>query len=749
MPGKLTKLFLITTLLLVFSFSSVFAATVDKVEVKGSKRVPESTILNKAVKPGDKFDMGKINQSIKDIVDTGLVRDVKVDLNLNDERVIVTYIIKEVPFVNKVYFEGNTDIRENSLRDKIQDLEKKALNRGTLEHNIMMIKGYYYEENYYNVEVKVDVEERPGNTVDVVYVIKEGGEAKIKEIEIVGNEKIETDDILDVMETDEMGFFHWLGLSGQLKRHILDDDIRKIFALYKEKGYLNVKVTRPEIVTLKRKDRIKVVIKIEEGIQFKLASMKFEGNEHLTDEQLRRLTTMKVGEVFDNTKFRTDINKLTNAFTEIGYAFANIDPLRKLNEEKAEADLVYKVEENSLVRIGRINIRGNTITRDRVIRRQFDVQEGELYNSSLIAESKKNVEFTDYFSRVDLAETRISDTLVDLDMEVADKRTGMFTVGMGYSSVEYFTSMVQLQQNNLFGKGYKGSAKAEFSTKRTEYAINFLNPWLFDRPLSFGFDVNNKTSSYYEYDKKETSAGISFGHQPIKRKLFLRYALRFADEEIYAIDSDASDYIKDQEGRTQTIQFAPSIRWTTLNHPFNPTGGQEAYLGFRRAGGILGGDQHFYAVTSGGTQYVPLGGRFTGVANIDMGYVKATEGEIPVDERYRIGGMYTIRGFSYGKITSYDSDGLAYGGNKKFVSNIEIKHPLTSNEQLIGVVFHDAGNVWSEEDKFFSGELRRSVGFGFRWYSPIGPLRLEYGRKINKRENESLDRWEFTVGGLF
>ncbi|MCA1933227.1 MAG: outer membrane protein assembly factor BamA, partial [Calditerrivibrio sp.] len=356
-----------------------------------------------------------------------------------------------------------------------------------------------------------------------------------------------------------------------------------------------------------------------------------------------------------------------------------------------------------------------------------------------------------YFEEVTLKEEVVEEgkNKIGLKLNVKEKPTGMFTLGAGYSTVDGVTAMASINQQNLFGLGYSLGLKAEFSTKRTDYTLSFTNPWLFDRPVTFGVDLYNLKRSYYEYTKESTGFALRLGHPIIKRKLYINYKFAYDKIKIYDIDEASSDYIKDQEGETTTISFTPSIVWNTLNHPLDPTKGNKSSLFVKYAGGLLGGDNDFVKTGLESNQYFPLFWSFTGMVRGEIGYAKATSGDLPIDERYRLGGMYSIRGYKYGDISPVDSAGYAYGGDKYLLFNAEMTFPISEENKFKGVFFFDAGQVYDNNVSYFSGEMKKSYGFGFRWFSPIGPLRIEYGRKINPAPGESNGRWDFSIGGLF
>jgi len=743
------KYFFFIILICLYAANS-FAAVVDAVEVEGNRRVPTSTILKYTVSPGEEFDLAAVDNSIKNLFSADIITDVKVDMRLADDRLVLVYIVVEKPYVNNVHFNGNVDVKSRLLEEELIPMKGSILDSKKVEANLKLILDKYHDEKYYSAEVKAEIENRGNNTVDVVYSINEGVEAKIYEIKILGNEFFTRKEILKEIETSEKGFWSWVTGSGKLKKSELAVDMEKIKAKYLKEGFANVQVGEPRVELSEDKKKITLTLLINEGDRFKVAEVEFEGYEHIELETLKKAAVLKTGDWFDIEQFQNDVKSVTAAFTSKGYAYANVEPLTHMNTDAQTVSIKFKIEENQLVYINRINIRGNTKSRDRVIRREIDLVEGDLYDSTLISASKTHLEFTDYFGEVRISETPVSQDEIDLDVDVKDKMTGIFSIGAGYSTIDQLTGMISISQKNLFGKGYELSTKAEISQNKADYTVSFVNPWLFDRPYSFSVDVFKTDRSYYEYDKESVGAAVGIGHQIIKRKLYANYRLRYEVVDINDIDDDASSIIKEQEGETTTVSFTPTLRWTTLNHPYNPTRGNKAVVYTKLAGSFLGGDNDYAKTGAEYTQYFPLFWKLFAMGHIEGGFIEPFNGkEIPVGERYRLGGMYSVRGYSYGDISPVDEAGEKFGGSKYTQANLELGFPISEEAQLMGVLFYDIGQSLADDENISDGNYFRSYGAGFRWYSPVGPLRLEYGIPLDEVDGDiGKGKWEFSIGGM-
>lgn len=736
--------------LIFFLSASAFATQIDSVKIIGNKRVPEYKIKQYTLNEKSEFDLEKIDDSIRKLYETGLFLNVIVDLEVEKDEIVLIYKVDEKPFVNKIYFEGNSEISEESLKEKLTIKEGEPFDKRKIEATIKEIRKKYQEENFFNVRIDYDIEERENNSVDLIFSIDEGKEAKVYKIEILGNNFYKDKEIKKLLETNEKGFFSWITGSGKLVSEELTLDRERVRAHYLNNGFMRVQVAEPEIIYNDDKTKITLIFRIVEGGRYKIDSINVKGNEHIDENTILERVSLKPTDFFSSEKFQKDIERITEAFTSIGYPFANVDPQTDIDDEKHTVKITYNIEENMLYRIGRIEIFGNEKTKDRVIRRELSIAEGDIYSSAKIKESKQNVQYTNYFEEVTLTEEPLPDNKMKLKLNVKEKPTGIFSIGAGYSTLDGFVGTVQVQKDNLFGFGYSISLNGEFSSKRTDYTLSFTNKWLFDLPITFGFDLYNLKRSYYEYTKKSVGAALRLGHPIIGRKLYMYYKLAYDVDDIYDIDTNASNFIKEQEGKTTIISFTPTIAYNTTNHPLTPSKGNKSRLYAKYAGGLLGGDYNYMKMGLESSQFFPLFWKFVGMVHGEIGHLTSLDNNpLPVDERFRLGGMYSVRGFKYGDISPKDKYGYNYGGDKYVLFNIETVFPISETANLMGVIFYDTGQVYDNNESYFSYDLRKSAGFGFRWYSPIGPLRLEYGKKLDKKEGESSDRWDFSIGGMF
>ena len=570
----------------------------------------------------------------------------------------------------------------------------------------------------------------------------------IEKISFLGNEAINDKKLKKAISTKKKWFLSWLTGSGRLKREDLMIDRDRIRNEYYNNGYIKMEVGEPEAKIHKKDNFIEVVFRIKEGPQYKVSNIGFEGNSHLTYDDLIKIVQLKKGSVFSSDKFRKDIENLTKAFTAEGYAFANIDPRTYTDDDERQVRLNYVIEENQLVYINRIIIEGNVKTRDRVIRRQLRIVEGEKYSSTKIERSKDAIQKTNYFEEVGVVEDPVGNDKMDLHLKVKEKSTGTFTIGAGFSTLDGIVGLFQISQNNLFGLGYSARLTGELGTERSRYILNFTNSWLYDKPITLGIDLFRWEDEYFDYDERVTGAAVRIGHPIIGRKLYITYRLAYEILRISDIEEGSSWQIKQFKGDTSTVSIAPSLVWNTLDNPADPARGNKTELMVKYAG--LGGDSEFVKTVFSSQQYQPLIWKFVGMLNGEIGYVNEISNKpVPLNERFFLGGMHSIRGYKYGDISPEDEAGYEYGGDKYLLFNAETTFPLSEEINLKGVVFFDMGNVWESGESILSSGLKKAVGAGLRWNSPFGPLRIEYGYKLDKEHGEDTGRLDFSVGGVF
>jgi outer membrane protein insertion porin family len=750
---------------------------VKQIEVRGLKRIDEYSVRNKISQQiAVPLDSKKVNDDIKNIFNMGYFSDVRVDMEFFEGGIKLIYVLKEKPVLSRVSFHGNDEFDDEKLKEQITLTRGSIADENLIHDNALKLKAFYESEGYWLSEVVPVVRKIRDTNATVTYMITENEKVKIDTVEIVGNEAFSDEDIKDEMETSEWWLFSFLTGGGYYNTRAIKQDLENIKDLYFNNGYLNIRVSEPEVQVVKRRDLLKddiyedhsvlkedfpidefidedsldenvIVVKIvvSEGRQYSVASVSLDGNKTFPTEDLMDLVKLEEGEIFSKKIVTGDVMALTDYYSNRGFALVSIDPKVVPVKNTDTVTVNYRILEGDIFHIGRIEISGNTKTKDNVIRREIRLDEGDKYDGSKLKRSYQRLTNLDYFETVELQpRPKPKEKLLDLDVHVKDKSTGMFTVGGGYSSLEQFIAMVDLTQNNLFGSGKTLKLSGEFGGLTTTYSISYIDPWFLDKPLSFSLKLFQLERNYFDYKKESIGFGISLG------KRFAEFwsaglAYNLESVAISNIDASASDTIKDQEGESVTSSISPSIVRDSRDYFLDPHSGSRNALYLKYAG--LGGDNQYFKGVFDSSWFFPLGPT-TFAARGRYGYADGLYGEeLPLYERFYVGGINTIRGLDWGQGGPKDENGDEIGGEEQLIFNFEYIFPLVTEARLKGLLFYDVGRAWNHDEGL--EDMRNTVGTGVRWISPVGPLRIECGYLLDKRSDESESKCEFTFGTFF
>jgi len=717
---------------------------IQSVKVEGNKRIDESTILYYIKsKPGTVLSKKQIREDIEQIYSLGQFKDIRVETRETLKGLEVEFIVEEIPSIGDVEIVGNDKVDANDIREKI------GLKRGAtfndhliLESNEEILK-LYREKGYFFAQVNIDTTAGQGNLVSVSIRIKEGEKVKIEKIRFSGNKAFPDKNLLAQMETQEKTWYSFLDDSGVYQKDILKLDLFRIEGFYHDNGYLRVKVLEPRIDINKRAREVHITIPVEEGPQFRVKSLKLNSDDAVSADEIQKSIKTKVGTVYNVSQLRQDILTIADLYSKKGYAYADANPVSKLNDEDRTVDLSFYV--------GSIEVLGNLKTRDNVIRREFRLKEGELFDSSKLKRSKQRLNNLNFFEDVKINTHRGQDPdLIDILTTVTEKPSGSFSVGAGFSSVENLIFTTSITQNNLLGNGQRLSLNAQLSSIRTDFNLSFTEPRLFDSEILLGVDLFNRDQDFLSFDSQSTGGGVRLGKNVSEYdSINLRY--RFDNVEVTGLSAaDETELFKNETRVTSRI--APTYVHDSRDNFLNPSKGWRHVLGFELAG--LGGAKFTKSVYEV-TYYHPLVGKLVGAAHARVNYAEGYGGEgLPGFERYFMGGPTSLRGFTIQDVGPKNSDGDPVGGSQSLLLNLEVQYPFTKSFR--GFLFYDRGNVYGSgtdtsttEKNFDLGEMRSSIGAGIRFISPFGPLGFAYGVKLDKETGEEAAEFHFSAGSAF
>lgn len=737
----------IALFIILFSCFSAFAEgeKIADIQVTGNRRIETAAILNVIkTKAGDILYAEKADADVKAVYKLGHFQDVKADGATSEKGYVLTFTVVEKPIVREIAVVGNKELGIDKIREAMDLKPNSVFSSKDLAKSIKKVKKLYADEGFYLAEVEGGAEKRSETDVKVSFKIAEGKKILIKTIQFEGNKAFSARKLRGVMETKEKWFLSWLTGAGTYKEEALKNDSSLIADLYYNNGYVNVKVGDPQVKLLDDKSGLLVTVGITEGEQFRNGALDFKGDLLETREELGKKLKLKSGEVFSRAILRGDVFALTDVYADKGYAFANVNPLTKVNQEKKTIDILFDMEKGEKVYIDRINIAGNTRTRDKVIRREIRLTEGELYGSTPLKRSKQNINNLGYFEEVNITTAKgSSDNKLNMNVDVKEKPTGTFSVGGGYSSVDGLIGQGSVQQANFLGMGLKANAAVSFGGKSKTYNLGLTDPYFMDSKWTLGGDVYRTERDYIDFSRRVTGGDVKAGY-PLSDFINTFWMYKYEKKNIYDV-SPLLTVVPEASSTTSSI-YASLTRNTTDYRP-DPSSGMVNTISTEFAG--LGGTNRFMRYIGESAWFRPF--KWSTVFSLrgTLGYVQSLGRDVPIDEKFYLGGINTIRGFK-ARTVSPVQNGAYVGGNKEAVFNAEYVFPLLKDAGLKGLVFYDMGDSYAESKELFS-TFKSSYGFGIRWFSPMGPLRLEYGIPMNPRTgiDSSSGKLEFSIGNFF
>jgi outer membrane protein insertion porin family len=747
---------LVVLLLWVFAASS-HAQSMDlvgSIQVQGNKRVVDSTILYYIkTKKGEPISRNQIREDIEQIYGLGQFRDVRVETHPGVDGLDVIFIVEEIPSVGDVILHGNDEISEDDI------LEKLTIKRGMTfqDHMLQEVKEQitllYHDKGFFLIDVDISTKLSSENLTNLDIRIREGKKVKIKKIHFVGNKRIPAKDLHDQIETQAETWLSWFDESGIYKKDILKLDVLRLEGYYQDRGFIRARVLEPKIKINKRNKIISIVISIEEGPQYKVGTIEVKSDDTLTEAEIRKTMKTKRNKVYNVSRVREDVLSISDLYSQQGYAYADVNPVTKINDASRTADLSIQVDKGRKVYVGQISVMGNTRTLDNVIRREFRLKEGELFDSEKLKRSKQRLNNLQFFEDVKLDTRRGEESdLIDIVTTVTERPTGSVTVGAGFSSVDSFIFNAGISQNNFLGRGQKVAFSVNLSSRKSDFNLSLTDPHVFDSDLLAGIDAFNRDTNFFSFQSKNTGGGVRFG-KSLSEYDWAGLNYRLESVKVSEVDSGEETAFLKNETRL-TSRISPAFIRDTRDDYLNPSSGWRHVVRFDLAGGVLGGTS-FIRSTYEATHYRPLFGKFVGALHGEIHWADAYAGDnLPAFERYFMGGPSSLRGYTMKNVGPKDASGDPIGGNQSLLLNAEVQYPFTKG--LRGFLFYDRGNVFgvgSDTTKTATtwslSKMRDSVGVGARFLSPFGPVGFAYGIKLDQAAGEEASEFHFTAGSAF
>ncbi len=735
------------------------AKEIKGVDVQGNHLIATGTILSKVkTRPGNPFSQGVLDEDIRRLYATGFFTDVSTEVKDYQGGVFVRFLLKERPVVSGLVIAGNKAIREEAIRKAITTKDNEMLDRRTLKDDMDAIERLYREKGFQLAQVSHDVKvDEATNKAQVFITIIEGRKVKVRAIRLKGNTVFADGRLLKLLSTRRGGWF----VPGYYREEVLEDDLEKLRDFYRKAGYADVEVTKA--VTYDDQRRwLTITLTITEGRQYVVGEIRLTGHAQIPERDLRRRLTMITNAPFSQEALRADTVNLQSAYFALGYMTCKVEPSTVLNPTTGKVDLTYAIAEGGVTYLEEVVIQGNSKTKDAVIRREVRVAPGERFDGEKLRRSKERLYNLGYFEEVTLDTAPGSDPgHRNLVVNVKEAKTGEFSFGGGFSSVDNVIGFAEITQKNFdllnwptfVGGGQELRLRGSVGTRLKDAVLTLTEPWLFGYPYLGGFDLYDRSrvrGQGYSFDLERRGGTLRFGHA------FREYnrwdsTYRLERTNISDLPRNASPALLAERGRKTVSSFRLQFSRDTRDNRFFPKGGHYGFVAGEYAGGFLGGSKDFWKITWGGNQYFePLKDQVLELsANLGIADSFGTTNAMPIFERFFAGGADTIRGYKERRVGPKDSQSNdPVGGEAMAVGTVEYSIPLASF--LRGAIFYDVGNVNEHYQKFVQQGFKSGTGVGVRVKTPFGPMKLDAGYPLNPDRGEKQSvRIHFSTGREF
>lgn len=744
---------------------------------EGPPAAAESVIrANIRTQVGQPYSAVVVNNDVRTLFEKGWFANVQVRTEPLEEGLRVIFLLQGKPKVRDIIITGNKRVKTARLKKELAIKVGDALEGGNIERSVAKLSDYYQRQGYQLVQVVHEeaVDPETGQAV-VTFHINEGDRITVDRVDFVGNNAFTAKQLRRQIRTKGHWMFSWLSRANRLREEVFEQDKQRLIHFYQSHGYIDVEIRDVKVERV-RPDRVRLEFSIFEGKQYKTGQIRIEGNEKFSTQTLTQQLRMSSGKTFTPKGLEDDIRALTDFYGSKGYLDLAVIPDRSPNIETGQMDVIYRLREGEISYIEKIEIRGNTKTKDKVIRRELAVRPGQIFDMVKVRRSQQRLEGLNYFEKVHLdPEPTEVENRKNLSVEVVEKRTGSINFGFGASNVEQIFGFVEVSQSNfdLFrppwfeGGGQKMRARASVGTKSQYYLLSFTEPWFLDRKLLLGFDLFRDELRFVsrEYSLRQFGGAIRMAKALDEvTSGEIKYELK--EITIFDVDSSASPEVAVESGRRLKSSFTFSLRRDTRDNYFIPNRGYRADFMAQFAGGPLGGDTDIYKFDLRSTHFLPLWRKHVLMVKLATGVADTHSGgnRVPIFDRFFLGGPNSMRGFRYNDVgpkspgadgifgTDDTGEGDSIGGNTYAYATVEYLIPVVTLPQA-GVrfaVFYDVGQVWSDSYQWKLNELNDDVGVGLRLDLKFLPIRFDYAWPLRTDDfNDDGPRFNFSLGYQF
>ncbi len=731
---------------------------VRDIEVVGAQRVDAETVRSyMRVQPGDPLGPRTISDALKSLFETGYFADVSIDMR--GDVMVVT--VAENPVVNRIAFEGNRRIDDETLGPEVQLKPRQIFTRSAAERDVKRILEIYRRSGRFAASVEAKIIELPQNRVDVAFEIDEGEQTLIEKIVFIGNEQFSDSELIGEISSKEAAWYRFLSNDDVYDPDRVAFDREQLRAFYLSNGYVDFRVASAVAELTPDRDGFILTFTVEEGPQYTFGAISLENRlVDIPDFRLSSFLQPRTGEIYDRGKVRETVDGLVEAVGASGFAFVDVQPRSTIRREEREVDLVFLVDEGPRIYVERIDIEGNLRTLDRVIRREFGIVEGDAYSPSKVARATRQVRNLGYFRKVDVSNERGSrPDRTRVTVEVEETATGEFSIGAGYSSESGGLLSLRLAERNLLGKGQTLALSTTLAEEQNQIELSFTEPYFQDQPLSVGgdiFRVVTENDDLGSYDLERTGSRLRIGYK-LSQNWYQRW--RYSVTRRLQKPHPGNNILR----RDSTISsvVGHEVAYDTRDNRFNPTSGNILSISNDLAG--LGGQARYLRTDVRGTHYLPMSRKppVTLALSARAGAIYGLGKDVGLVDRYFLGGR-TLRGFEFGGVgprlnSRSMSPGIAIGGNYLATTSAEAIFPVSLSAEDLGLqarLFAEFGTLTGVDDINSQNydddaSIRGSIGFGISWTTPLGPLRLDFAWPVVKEDFDKDETILFSIGQQF
>jgi outer membrane protein insertion porin family len=711
--------------------------TIAEIRIEGTQRVePETVRSYLQVQPGDAFDSDKVDKSLKSLFATGLFADVTLR---RDGDALIVHVV-ENPVINRIAFEGNKKLSDDTLNQEIQLKPRTVYTRAKVQSDVKRILDLYRRSSRFAARVEPKIIPLEQNRVDLVYEIDEGPTTGVRSINFVGNRLFSAGRLREVIQTKESRWYRFFSSDDNYDPDRLTYDRELLRKFYLSEGYADFRVVSAVAELTPQRDGFFITFTIEEGERYRFGKIDVTNAiKEVSVDVLKPLVTVQQGEWYNADQIDKTISALTDAMGNRGYAFIKIEPRVHRDVQTHTIDVTFDIQEGPRVYVERIDITGNVRTLDKVIRREFRLTEGDAFNTSRLQRSEQRIKNLGYFKKVDVTTNPGSapdKTVIGVNVE--EQSTGEFSVGAGFSTVEGLLGDITIRERNLMGTGQDLRISTTIAQYDDQVNLSFTEPYFLDRNLAAGFDLfvikqnNTLIGAYLPYNQFSYGGTLRLGYQITEAlRQTLKYTLR--QDTINNVLSTASRFIQEEAGTRATSSVGQVLLYDKRDNRLQPTTGYFMQLATDLAG--LGGSVRYGRIVVSGGQYISWAPDYVLSLTGEGGYIHGIEDVVRIEDRFFVGGD-NLRGFKIGGIGPRDlTTNDTLGGNRYYVGSLQETFPVGLPPELgfSAHVFTDFGNLWTIDDVGNIGDanaVRLSAGAGFSWKSPLGPIRIDLARPV-------------------